>query len=520
MIVKDEAELLPRFLERARGLWDELVAVDTGSGDATPRLLEEAGARVLHAPWTGDFAEARNRGLDAAAGDWAVVLDPDELVAPGLVAELRAAAADPAAGAATVRMVNALPHGHARESRLLRAWRHAPEIRFRHAIHEDAGEAVFAALARDRRRLVHLESPVEHLGYVRGRAQARGKRERDVAILDRLLERDPSDLYAHLKRLEQARFWGDRPLWARAARAADQAIRAAPARLAAEPQGGELVALMVDGLAAEPAAALRILDGLALQVRPSAAFHLRRGELRERCGDAAGARAAFEACLPLAGTTANRQLATVRPLLGLARLELAAGHLGRALERAEAALSLAPRDPEALLAAVALQRARGGAAAVDAFCAAHAARGGPELWAAAGEEALRAGDRERALAALARAAGEPPRGSSARLLATALLAAGDAPAAEALSARLSGEDPAAALVGVLAALVQGRDVQLELELDPAEAERVMRQLAAVLRAASRPEVRQRLHDVAPALAGAFPWLQAALEWADPAALDG
>ena len=28
MIVKDEAEMLPGFLERVRGLWDELVAVD------------------------------------------------------------------------------------------------------------------------------------------------------------------------------------------------------------------------------------------------------------------------------------------------------------------------------------------------------------------------------------------------------------------------------------------------------------------------------------------------------------
>ncbi len=86
MILRDEEELLPRFLEHARGLWDELVAVDTGSTDRTPRLLAEAGAKVLHRPWTGDFSAARNASLEAATGEWALVLDADELVSPGLVA--------------------------------------------------------------------------------------------------------------------------------------------------------------------------------------------------------------------------------------------------------------------------------------------------------------------------------------------------------------------------------------------------------------------------------------------------
>ncbi len=63
MILRDEEELLPRFLEHARGLWDELVAVDTGSTDRTPRLLAEAGAKVLHRPWTGDFSAARKASL-------------------------------------------------------------------------------------------------------------------------------------------------------------------------------------------------------------------------------------------------------------------------------------------------------------------------------------------------------------------------------------------------------------------------------------------------------------------------
>src|SRR6185436_13910378 len=63
MIVRDEADLLPRFLEQAQGLWDELCVVDTGSSDSTVDILTKAGARIFHRAWDEDFAAARNAGL-------------------------------------------------------------------------------------------------------------------------------------------------------------------------------------------------------------------------------------------------------------------------------------------------------------------------------------------------------------------------------------------------------------------------------------------------------------------------
>ena len=50
MIVKNEAEMAPGFLESVRGLWDELLVVDTGSTDGTVELFEAAGAKVLRHP--------------------------------------------------------------------------------------------------------------------------------------------------------------------------------------------------------------------------------------------------------------------------------------------------------------------------------------------------------------------------------------------------------------------------------------------------------------------------------------
>jgi len=90
MIVRDEAERLPAFLSHHRGLYDQLVVVDTGSEDETVALLDETGATVLSATWGDDFAAARNIGLDQVTADWVLFLDADERVAQADFAALRA----------------------------------------------------------------------------------------------------------------------------------------------------------------------------------------------------------------------------------------------------------------------------------------------------------------------------------------------------------------------------------------------------------------------------------------------
>ena len=80
MIVKDEEKLLPRALFSARGLADEIIVVDTGSGDRSCDIATLFGARLSCFPWTGSFAEARNFSLEQATGDWILVLDADEVI--------------------------------------------------------------------------------------------------------------------------------------------------------------------------------------------------------------------------------------------------------------------------------------------------------------------------------------------------------------------------------------------------------------------------------------------------------
>lgn len=83
MVVKDEAENLPRFFASGRGFFDKVIALDTGSQDSTRQVLLDHGAIVYEAPWDG-FASARTQVARLARGeaDWLLQIDADMTVSP------------------------------------------------------------------------------------------------------------------------------------------------------------------------------------------------------------------------------------------------------------------------------------------------------------------------------------------------------------------------------------------------------------------------------------------------------
>jgi len=85
LITLNEEENLPRCLRSLQGLVDEIVIVDSGSTDATPKIAEEFGARFIHHDWAG-YVGQKNFALDQAAHDWVFSIDADEEVSPALAA--------------------------------------------------------------------------------------------------------------------------------------------------------------------------------------------------------------------------------------------------------------------------------------------------------------------------------------------------------------------------------------------------------------------------------------------------
>ncbi len=90
IVCKNSADTIGRTLDSVRGLADEIVAVDSGSTDATIDMLRAAGARVIESPWLG-YVKTKQLALEHCTGDWVLALDSDESPLPELVKCIEAA---------------------------------------------------------------------------------------------------------------------------------------------------------------------------------------------------------------------------------------------------------------------------------------------------------------------------------------------------------------------------------------------------------------------------------------------
>lgn len=189
MIVRDEEEQLPGCLSSIRDIVDEIVVVDTGSRDRTVEIAEKFGARVHTHDWRGDFARARNAGLERTRGAWVLSVDADERLRPISRPTVRRALLNAREVALRVRLEpfpGATPYW---ESRL---WRSDPRIRFAGQLHERVGTAIDAVAAADRLTIGESELYLEHV--VDEGSLAR-KRERYLPLLKAQLARDPRNVY-------------------------------------------------------------------------------------------------------------------------------------------------------------------------------------------------------------------------------------------------------------------------------------------------------------------------------------
>lgn len=83
LIVKDEAPVLGRCLDSLRGIYDELLVVDTGSTDDTVRIARAYGARVERFQWCDDYAAARNFAESLLETEYVFWIDADEVLTAG-----------------------------------------------------------------------------------------------------------------------------------------------------------------------------------------------------------------------------------------------------------------------------------------------------------------------------------------------------------------------------------------------------------------------------------------------------
>ncbi len=209
MIVRNEEGCLADCLASVRAIADEVVVGDTGSDDTTVSVAEGCGARVISLPWNRDFADARNRVLEQARGDWLLHLDADEVLDPHGAARVRRLVDEDGAGADAVEVTLAnystdlrawrwvpceadAPYARGFpgyiQTELLRLFRNGRGFRYREPVHESITESV-----RERGGIVRREPIViHHYGHTSGRPDS-AKARLYLEIARGQVERNPRD---------------------------------------------------------------------------------------------------------------------------------------------------------------------------------------------------------------------------------------------------------------------------------------------------------------------------------------
>lgn len=196
MIVKNEAENLPRCLESVKDAVDEMVVLDTGSTDSTIEIARSFGAQVDQFEWREDFAEARNEALKQVTGDWVLVLDADEVLAAPVVPILRQLIEREEA-----LVINLVRHEigatQSPYSLVSRLFRRHPAVQFSRPYHAMIDDSVAQLLQKepDWQVINCAETAILHYGYQPGAITSRDKLQLAKTTMERAWRSNPEDPY-------------------------------------------------------------------------------------------------------------------------------------------------------------------------------------------------------------------------------------------------------------------------------------------------------------------------------------
>lgn len=196
LIVKNEANLLPRCLESIRSFVDEIVVVDTGSNDNTVEIARSYGAQIYHFDWEDDFSAARNESLRHARGDWILYIDADEAIDVVNAAKIREVITRKDIMAATIRQCIPQPADNiatAFYSEYCRLFRFHPDIRFEGVVHEQ----ILPAIERLGGKVLRTDIVLHHWAYAINKEKKQLRAERNLRYLLEELREVQDDSFIH-----------------------------------------------------------------------------------------------------------------------------------------------------------------------------------------------------------------------------------------------------------------------------------------------------------------------------------
>ncbi|MBH5318873.1 glycosyltransferase family 2 protein [Paenibacillus sp. GSMTC-2017] len=216
MIVKNEERWIAQCLESVLKFADEIIVVDTGSTDHTLDICNTLGVTVQHLEWNNDFAAARNYSLGLATGDWIMWLDADEQLLISEPESIRKQLEQSNENIYSIRLINYIgdhvsPHEtyHYNQVRIIRNY---VGLKFNNSVHETINvHEVMPELQSIDIQCLPIE--IYHYGYLNNVVLAKGKSDRNIALLEASLVKEIDNPwtyyhlaseYVHLKKYELA----------------------------------------------------------------------------------------------------------------------------------------------------------------------------------------------------------------------------------------------------------------------------------------------------------------------------
>lgn len=211
MIVKNEERFLEQCLLSVMPYVDHTIVVDTGSTDRTVDIAKKHGCEVRHFEWINDFSAARNESIRDVKTTWLLILDADEILAPGHGERLKEELLkmdEAGMDGGLMYLHNALTPFEAPgqvlagarrmgdRAQVPRILRNGPGIQFKGAMHEDTSEWLM-----DRGMKVFFSSvEIVHFGANQEVSNAKNKRQRNIEMLQARILKEPTNvtMYGYL----------------------------------------------------------------------------------------------------------------------------------------------------------------------------------------------------------------------------------------------------------------------------------------------------------------------------------
>lgn len=220
IIVKNEEKHIEECCKRLQPYGFETVIVDTGSTDHTIDLARKYTDRVYSFRWCDDFSAAKNYALQKASHDWILSLDCDEYVEAIDVPSLQECMRKQPKSAGRILIRNRFTENGQTSYEQVRVSRFANRqyYHFEGAIHEQLvpitrqGLAMPSAMVRPpvyaATPPMHLDgapvkyvypSPITvlHVGYDGSEEEMQAKSRRNIALLEKELEKQGADPYLY-----------------------------------------------------------------------------------------------------------------------------------------------------------------------------------------------------------------------------------------------------------------------------------------------------------------------------------